>query len=813
MTRILLAVLLATACTGVAGAQSWKAYYDSTQLFWAKDWNKTASLLKRAEQSAIKDLGAYDENYLTSINDLLARSDVAESPSVRLELLSTLGSVYGKRNLYEKSLACYKESLSLSQPLHGANSMESILLKEKIAATQLRQGAATEAIENYVEVLETCKQWIPETDPLFIRSLNNIAEAYAVNSQYHQAYVHLRWAYELVQISKMENEEIAATILNNLATFYTYKGDLESAVDCYEKAYCILSGVYGEESVMLKETINNMALAYWALGDARTAVPLFKRALELSRKEIRYVFPAMSEGEQMLYYKKLKENFEKFNSVAIQWEADYPELLVQMFDHQMIIKSLMFSAQQQKVTQKKDPALRPLLENLWVKQGQLGYLYKFPKKEVASLGFSLSALEEEIAVLEKSLQPADEMTAGDDSHKQGFTWINIYDHLQPQEAFVTMVRFHKFESQWKEPEPDASLRIRYGLTDRVYYAALVTAKDFPPGPQLVVFDDGANMETRFLNYFRNALRFDVADENSYAAYWKPLEHLLAGKKKIYFSADGVYHKLNLNTLREPETNEYLLERCELHLLSDPVQFLQRPKQTSSEWKEAVLIGDPDFDAASGPEVGPSTTEKFLSLPGTNEEVASIDKVLRYHNWQTSVYLKNAASERNLRNVRSPSVLHLATYGLASPETVSTKKINDNPGFTSAIILSGANKNLEGTGTAPNDGIVTPYELVNLALSGTQLVVLSVCEAAAGKVENEESAHTLQQSFLQAGARNVLISLWKTDPSFTTEFMSRFYEYLSLGTPSRTALRLAQLEQLKENGNPRLWGSFVMVGVD
>jgi CHAT domain-containing protein len=707
-------VLLATACTGVAGAQSWKAYYDSTQ---------------------------------------------------------------------------------------------------KIASMHLRQGAATEAIENYVEVLEICKQWIPETDPLFIMSLNNLAEAYAMNNQYHQTYVHLRWAYELVQISKMENEAIAATILNNLATFYTYKGDLESAVDSYEKAYCILSGVYGEESVMLKETINNMALAYWALGEARKAVPLFKRALELSIKEIRYVFPAMSESEQMLYYKKLKENFEKFNSVAIQWEADYPELLVQMFDHQMIIKSLMFSAQQQKIMQKKDTALQPLLKDLWVKQEQLGYLYKLPKKEVASQGFSLSALEEEITVLEKSLQPADEMTAAEDNHKQGFTWINIHDHLQQQEAFVTMVRFHKFESQWKEPEPDASFRIRYGLTDRVYYAALVAAKDYPSGPQLVVFDDGVNMETRFLNYFRNALRFDVADENSYAAYWKPLEHLLADKKRIYFSGDGVYHKLNLNTLREPETNEYLLERYELHLLSDPVQFLVKHKQTSSELKEAVLIGDPDFDAASGPETGPTTNEKFLSLPGTNEEVASIDKVLRYHNWQTSVYLKNAASERNLRNVSSPSVLHLATYGLTSPETISTKEINDNPGFTSGIILSGANKNLEGTGAASNDGIVTPYELVNLALSGTQLVVLSVCEAAAGKVENEESAQALQQAFLQAGARNVLISLWKTDPSFTTEFMSRFYEYLSLGTAARTALRLAQLEQLKENGNPRLWGSFVMVGVD
>ena len=50
--------------------QVWKVYYDSTQRYWAKDWEKTVVLLNKAEQLALTDLGIYHENYLTIINDL-----------------------------------------------------------------------------------------------------------------------------------------------------------------------------------------------------------------------------------------------------------------------------------------------------------------------------------------------------------------------------------------------------------------------------------------------------------------------------------------------------------------------------------------------------------------------------------------------------------------------------------------------------------------------------------------------------------------------------------------------------------------------
>ena len=67
---IVFTVLSSSLYAQSSGAPTWKIYYDSAQSFWNKDWKKVISLLTRAEKSALSDLGIYDDNYLTIVNDL-----------------------------------------------------------------------------------------------------------------------------------------------------------------------------------------------------------------------------------------------------------------------------------------------------------------------------------------------------------------------------------------------------------------------------------------------------------------------------------------------------------------------------------------------------------------------------------------------------------------------------------------------------------------------------------------------------------------------------------------------------------------------
>src|SRR5690606_42131726 len=55
-----------------------------------------------------------------------------------------------------------------------------------------------------------------------------------------------------------------------------------------------------------------------------------------------YVFPNLNANEQVQFYKKLKEDFERFNTIAIHWAKRDPQLLSQMLQNRTILKSLQF---------------------------------------------------------------------------------------------------------------------------------------------------------------------------------------------------------------------------------------------------------------------------------------------------------------------------------------------------------------------------------------------------------------------------------------------------------------------------------------
>jgi CHAT domain-containing protein len=133
------------------------------------------------------------------------------------------------------------------------------------------------------------------------------------------------------------------------------------------------------------------------------------------------------------------------------------------------------------------------------------------------------------------------------------------------------------------------------------------------------------------------------------------------------------------------------------------------------------------------------------------------------------------------------------------------------------VLAGANRR-DSPNADGEDGVLTAEEIASLDLSGVEWAVLSGCETGAGDVLAGEGVLGLRRAFQVAGARTLVMSLWKVDDDATRAWMRELYRArlerrLSTSDAVREA-SLAVLRELRKNGestHPFLWGAFVAAG--
>lgn len=160
----------------------------------------------------------------------------------------------------------------------------------------------------------------------------------------------------------------------------------------------------------------------------------------------------------------------------------------------------------------------------------------------------------------------------------------------------------------------------------------------------------------------------------------------------------------------------------------------------------------------------------------------------------------AATRAALANdgFRTAPIVHLATHALVS---------SSRPELTALVATR-----IDARGRTVN-GLLTLGDLFNLKLSA-DLVVVSGCRTALGAEIRGEGPIGLARAFLQAGARQVVASLWPVDDAATAELMTRFYRHLLRdGRPASEALRRAQRELAGQAPwqAPYYWAGFVLQG--
>jgi CHAT domain-containing protein len=412
-----------------------------------------------------------------------------------------------------------------------------------------------------------------------------------------------------------------------------------------------------------------------------------------------------------------------------------------------------------------------------------------------------TSLQQEVERLEKELSQKSELF-GQSFETKRIGYDDVKKALKANEVAIEMVRYRYFN---------------HDFTDSVIYAALYL-KSNTSKPKAIFLKDGKKMETRFFKFYRNAITGRVHDEISYGVFWKPIQDEIGQASTIYLSADGIYNQINLEAIPTPD-GKYIIDNANIVLVSNSKDLYLKKISTKLSLPEntASLFGNPTFYTASA-------GNTITALPGTGKEINQVQFMLKQKGWVTAEFVEQSASEENLKQINNPKIFHIATHGFYKPTVQVTLQdelqgnevlLNQNPLMRTGLLLKGAGDLMEKTSFNYNmeSGILTAYEAMNLNLDKTDLVILSACETGLGDLEAGEGVYGLQRAFLVAGAKVLVMSMFKVDDEATQKLMLVFIQKWLNSANVRQSFIDAKKELRVDYPDPIYWGAFMMIGMD
>ena len=772
-------------------------------------------------------------------------------------MLNNLGGLYKTIGDYGKAESFYRQSNDIWRAAVGEKHPEFAASLHNMADLYYWMGKFDAAEQLYVKVLEIQRSSLGEKHPDVALSLQNLAVVYVKMGRYPEAESLYRQSLDIWEAALGNRNPNVALALQNLALLYVKMGRYEEAEPLYRKALEIYIAVLGKDHPDVATTLNNLAALYAATSRESEGLELMKQAESIYDHLIRQVFTFASETERMGYIAVFRGDMDSFLSLISQHLSNSPAAVADGLDMVLKRKAIVaeaLAAQRDAILGGRYPDLAPALRRLRTLNAQIAQrimsgpgpegpevhrqLLEKWNAEKESLEVFLAGRIPEIDLERKLTETNREKVAG---------------ALPEGTVLVEFVRFNPFDfkaipakgqSVWKPArylafvllpgQPDNIQMIDLGEADPIDgmisdFRSGITGRAEKPDTQAEKGVQGAAMDVG--PKLREAL-FD------------PLKKVLGDRKWLILAPDGDIYRLPFSVL-PTDKERYIIDDYHISYVGVGRDILRFGTGFTPGASAPMVIADPDYDLEAGAKSVQTDTgatperqsrdmvryaSHFGPLPGTRVEGEHVAAMLGIKALE-----EGSATKRNVEDARSPSILHIATHGFFLPDqrrppggkelqtdwggSGAAAKANplsrgmENPLLRSGLVLAGANTWLQGKVLSPEieDGILTAEDATGLDLLFTDLVVLSACQTGLGDIKVGEGVFGLRRAFLLAGAKTLLMSLWKIPDEETQMLMDGFYKRILEGKPRAEALREAQLEVKAVSPDPLFWGAFISQG--
>ena len=772
--------------------------------------------------------------------------DVAQSINNLAFLLNAQGDYAGAEGLYRELIAMRRASLGEEHPVVAGH-------LNNLANTLTAQERFADAEPFYREALGLRRQLLGPEHPDIAESLNDLAgllsergEAAAAADLYAQALAMRR------KLLGAQHPKVA-TSLSGLSIHALRQGDFSRAERLAREALDICRAIHGAEHLEVAQALSNLGGVLLAQGDPHGAWPHLKSAAAtFEAARIRAGSGLTRATFQTSPYLKLAATHLLRGATEEAWPAAEHALGRALSD-------LLIAAGERALTpieSAREDSLKGRLAQLEgqhsaLRQAALNDSTPEADERAAEARNALLAAEADWSAFQRQIAANHPVTAG-----QAYPLERVQASLPPHAALIGWLHVEVAPdafSSWayivKPSEPVVWITLQAGESDR-----RVPHADCPSAVQPVC-DLHTALEVAGSWPFRvtAATRILGQAQRVYSDWVAPLmPHLVNVTHLIAIPSEPLLG-IPLAALIDEE-NHPLGRRFTISYAPSATIYTWLREQDSAEtaWRaqRAFLVGDPPFSSAhlaamereaagepsrpAPPLLATGIMRSALSgdaralcalprLPATRKEIERLANLVP----EATTLLGREASEQRLATMagagqlRQFDTIHLATHGLNDPDRPERSALafaqTDLPDPLAAT----------AAGERIFDGLLTAKEIIREWDLCANLVTLSGCQTGLGRKAAGEGYVGLAHAFLQAGARSLLVSLWKVDDEATSLLMSRFYENLTGRGQGRTvapqvpaaALREAQAhlrdytdpEGAQPFRHPAFWSGFILIG--
>ena len=654
--------------------------------------------------------------------------------------------------------------------------------------------------------------------------LNSVSILLYENDRYEEARDYCEFALESVRsLGSYTDPTIIATLYTTLSEIYSELGNKKKSLE-YSELAVELAEARGHNSDLYALFKSNLAFKYsFVKGKESYAYDQWNNVLQIYTELVKKNFDYLTEKEREQYWQKTISLHRFIPSFVHKNYIKHPSFSTLAYNDALLTKGVLLQSSNfvRNSIKNSDDAH---LKEKWDELVELHQLLSSPVISIEtkdSLSKIASQIEHRIMNESREFRGSSEIWDID--------WTKIQENIGDEDVVIEFVDFYTIPQKKK--------------TEHMYASLLVNKEcEYPIYIPLFTEDDILEI----LGDFKDI--YSLNSNKIFELIWSKIIPYIKDSKNVYFSPSGILHQLPVEHLFVNSTNT-MSDVYNMIRLSSTREIVTN--KSNDSYKSAVVYGGIHYDLDNDnmlaesnryPELKHRSLEndsinrgsaKFL--PGTKEEAEKINKLLTDNKIEAVIYKTKSANEESFKSLSAKhnNILHIATHGFTWTDSTARKQdyfadrmqmqlMSDNqkrgpiidPLDRCGLLFAGANTALQGKSRelpeGVQDGILTAKEISLMDLRDAELVVLSACETAKGDITSE-GVFGLQRAFKMAGAKTIIMSLWKVDDRATQLLMTEFYtNWISKKQPKREAFKNAQNTVKKQYPKPSFWAGFVML---